>query len=281
MTTDPKMLETASEVAAALEAPQLVPPPAPTSLGSETTRKLRDSMARFSNGQDHTGRRSLVRSAIGRIDNASLAALASERAAISIEHSEQMNVQVDARQLSLRVPVEALATALGTSESDLDRVANDVEIIVRSIGRGEPATATTDAAADQLMSEFDSHPDGAVAAVSLLYQVFDSTAALLSSVLLADASNVPRRNALAGTIRVAQRPVAVGAHSIDLDETVQVSLEREGFEFGHGLHRCPGAEHAFAIVTGITRALESFDLALHSVEFFADGRAASLPMNRR
>lgn len=275
------MLETASEVTEALESAQLVPPTAPASLGNGTTRELRDAMARFSNGPNHTSRRAQVTSAIDRIDAASLAASAIERTAVFVRHREQMGVAIDARQLGLQVPTEALATLLGTPEPDLEAVARDVELIVQSIGRGEPVTAATDAAANQLISRFDTHPDGAVAAISLLYQMFDSTAALLSSVLLSEASSDQRRNALAGTIRSAQCPVTVGSHSIGLNETVRVSLEGEGFEFGHGPHRCPGVELAYAILAGITHSLEPFDLALHTVDHFTDGRAASLPMTRR
>lgn len=263
------------DVRSALTSDDLVTPTTPASLGNGSTAALRYDMARFTDGDVHNEPRAAVERAIARIDAGALRDMAEQRTRRWITNA------FDARELAFAVPTEALALALDTEAERLNLVLSDVERIVRAIGRGEEVTVDVDAAADRLTNNFERHPDGAVAAVSLLYQVFDSSAALFSVSLLAERTELPRRNALAKTVRRATADVAIGAKNIKAGEVVAVSLEADGFEFGAGRHKCPGEVLAQAIVDGMLRALTDVELLLDGVELDGDGRPTTLPMQHR
>ncbi len=264
-----------ADVRRALSDASLVTPVAPVSLGRGSTAALRDAMARFRDGDAHASPRAGVEQAISRISPDVLNATATDRT------REHLTEAFDVRHLAFIVPTETLALGLGLAEADLGSTVDDVGLVVRSIGRGEPATPETDAATDRLTSRLADHPDGAVAAISLLYQVFDSTAALLSVSLIAERTAQPRRNALAKTVRHAFADTTIGEHHIPAGRTVVVSLEAEDVEFGAGPHRCPGEALARAIVDGMLHGLADAELLIDDVQLSADGRPATLPMRHR
>lgn len=232
-------------------------------------------MARFNDGERHLEPREAVERAISRINPQSLSAIAAERT------QRRLTPEFDARELAFAVPTESLALALDIDAGELASVLSDTEDVVRSIGRGESASTETDLATDRLTSLLASHPDGAVAAISLLYQVFDSAAALFSVSLIAERSDQPRRNALAKTVRRSTGNATIGSASIQPDTSVTVSLEGDGIEFGAGRHHCPGEELAHAIVDGMLSALIEIELESNDVEVSADGRPTKLPMRSR
>tara|TARA_B110000459_G_scaffold30882_1_gene31604 strand:- start:2569 stop:2814 length:246 start_codon:yes stop_codon:yes gene_type:complete len=59
-----------------------------------------------------------------------------------------------------------------------------------------------------------------------------------------DVRNEPLREAPARTVRVATTEVRIGEVGVAAGETVEVSLQGKGHQFGVGLHSCPGAEMA-------------------------------------
>lgn len=260
----------AANVQAALTNEALTTPPSVLRAGS--TAALRDDMARFTDGAAHHEPRAAVERAIERIDAADLATIAEQRTRRWITNT------FDARAFAFVVPTESLALALGLDANDLASVLADVELIVRSIGRGEAVTVEADVAADRLTTRFAEHPDGSVAAVSLLYQVFDSSAALFSVSLVAQRTGQLRRNALPKTVRRAAADLTIGTTNITTGQHVVVSLEADGLEFGAGRHQCPGETLARAIVDGMLLALTDVELVASDIELSADGRPTTLPM---
>jgi cytochrome P450 len=271
----PKITDEA-QVDQALQDDRLIPPGHANSLDTGTTAELRNAMARFSSGSHHTSRRADVEAAIAAVD---LAALNKRTLAVTSEHlamREDCDVIGD---IGFVVPTEALAMALGVPSATLAEIRRDVRSIVACIGRGEPSSKVSDDASTRLLARFESHPGGAVATVSMLYQNHDATASMFAATLLADARNEPRRNALARTVRVATADVHIGEVSVAAGETVEVSLEGKDHAFGAGLHSCPGVEMAGTIVGAMMSTLQNFawQVDLSQATFAPDGRASSLP----
>jgi cytochrome P450 len=265
-----------AQIEQALHDDRLGPPDHPDSLDASPTAELRNSMARFSSGSHHTSRRTDVEAAIAAVD---LAALNERTRAVTSEHlamREDCDVIAD---IGFVVPTEALAITLGAPSADLAEIRRDVRSIVNCIGRGEPSSKVSDNASTRLLARFESHPGGAVATVSMLYQNHDATAALFGAALLADTLDEPRRNALARTVRAARVDVCIGEVSVAAGETVEVSLEGKDHEFGAGLHSCPGVEMAGTIVGAMMATLQNFawQVDLAKATFAPDGRASSLP----
>jgi cytochrome P450 len=273
---DTKKISGEAHVAQALQERRLIPPGHANSLDTGSTAQLRKAMARFSSGSHHTSCRADVEAAIAAVD---LAALNERTLAVTSEHlamREDCDVIAD---IGFVVPTEALAITLGVPSADLAEIRRDVRSIVNCIGRGGPSSKVSDNASTRLLARFESHPGGAVATVSMLYQNHDATASLFAATLLADARNEPRRNALARTVRIATTDVHIGEVGVAAGETVEVSLEGKGHEFGAGLHSCPGAEMAGTIVGAMMSTLQNFAWQVDLVEatFAPDGRASSLP----
>ena len=218
MGNTPKITDEA-QVDQALQDDRLIPPGHANSLDAGTTAELRNAMARFSSGSHHTSRRADVEAAIAAVN---LAALNKRTLAVTSEHlamREDCDVIGD---IGFVVPTEALAMALGVPSATLAEIRRDVRSIVACIGRGEPSSKVSDDASTRLLARFESHPGGAVATVSMLYQNHDATASMFAATLLADARNEPRRNALARTVRVATADVHIGEVSVAAGETVEV-----------------------------------------------------------
>jgi cytochrome P450 len=263
---------------AALESSRLVPPPRPASFTDGPTAELRDAMARFSSGDDHRHRRADVVTAIAMIDTDLLVREVTERTAAAAEAHSGIEAIAD---IGLVVPTMALLATLGVPGDDLAGRADDVRIVVATIGRGALVSPNTEAATRRLMSTFADHDAGAVAAVSMLYQNHDATAALFASTLLARATGVPRENALARTVRVAVESVTLADESVEAGDVVEVSLDGEGIEFGLGDHACPGQATAVLIVDAMVGALEILGCTVDAdaVIVGADGRATALPLS--
>lgn len=260
---------------AALESELLVPPSRPASFPDGPTAELRDAMARFSQGDDHRAMRSNVEAAIAALDLALLAREVIERTtALAGDGIEAMSA------IGLVVPTQALLATLHVNATDVPARAGDVGTVVATIGRGEPVTPSTEAATRRLVGLFSDHFAGPVAAISMLYQNHDATAALFSSTLLARASGLPRENALARTVRVATDTVHLADEVVDTAEVVEVSLDGDDMEFGLGDHACPGQAVAVLMVDVMVSAIELLDLTVdvEAAAIGADGRANTLPI---
>lgn len=207
-------------------------------------------MARFSNGELHGDRRRAVASAAGRVDLTALAAFSSKQTSQLLTESS-----ADIETVAATAPTEGLALSLAVHPDELVMVLTDVEAICGPIGRGAAGNAEADAAADRLLLRFADHPDGPVAAVSLLYQNRDATAALILASVAALRSGKERLPAVAGTVRQAEGTVAIGSVELQDGELVRLEFGRTDLEFGAGPHRCPGSDMAVTIVDAVVTTI--------------------------
>ncbi len=263
---------------AALESNDLIPPPRAASFTDGPTAELRDAMARFSSGDEHRHPRAEVEAAIDDVDTDLLVREVTERTRAAAEVTGPVDAITD---IGLVVPTQALLSTLGVAADDLMGRADDVRFIVATIGRGALVSANTEAATRRLTATFADHPSGAVAALSTLYQNHDATSALFASTLLARATDLPRENALARTVRVAVDDVAVADELVEAGEVVEVSLDGDGVEFGLGDHACPGQALAVLIVDAMVGALEVLGCNVDTAAMIVgpDGRATALPIS--
>jgi cytochrome P450 len=261
---------------AALSCPALVPPPAPPTLRPGPTAALRAAMARFSAGDAHRDRRAAVEAVVSSLDPAAVGRLAAAATGRRLT-GEPVDALAD---VAFRVPTEALASALGARPADLPGLVADTGRMVAVIGRGEPSRPASDAAVSRILARFADHPAGPVPVASLLHQNHDATAALIAATLVARHRGVPRRAAVAATVRVATAPATLGMTTLAAGDRVVVDLESSGLEFGAGPHRCPGRAVAEAIAAAVvdTLSAEGYRLMTDRAELEPDGRPRTLPM---
>ncbi|HET6951147.1 MAG TPA: hypothetical protein VFI47_12270 [Acidimicrobiales bacterium] len=270
------VLTSRADVEAVLASPAMLTPPPPAALGAGSLARLRAAMARFTDGDAHPPRRAAVEAAVDRLVPAEVGAVA--RAATL---ARLTGGPVDAlAAVAFTVPTAALGLALGVPGGEIDALVADVRQIVAVIGRGEPATPAADGAADRVLARFAGHPAGAVPVASLLYQNHDATAALTVATVVARHHGVPRRPALARTVRIAARGAHLGGTAVAAGATVVLDLDAAGLEFGAGRHRCPGRAVAEAVAGAIADALAEagYRLLPDLVEHAPDGRPRTLPM---
>lgn len=273
-------LSSATAVEAALRCPALVPPPAGPALAAGATADLRAAMARFSAGPAHERRRAAVVRAIDGLDHHALRSDAGQ-ATLRCLTGAPVDVLADGRGgVGFRVPVAVLAEALGIAPEDLDRVVDDVGAVVAVIGRGDPVSPDTDRAANRLRRRFRDHPAGDVAAVSVLYQAYDATAALIAAAIVARQKGGARRPAVVRTVRVAREDADLAGVTVPAGAVVTLGLEDGDLEFGAGPHACPGRAVAEALAGGVLDALAEtgYRLVGTLMETGPDGRPRTLPM---
>ena len=270
-----------SEVVEALNCPDLAPPSCPASLGQGATALLRDGMARFSHHKDHEHRRLAIEQAIASLDGFAFEQRSYDRARSFLDgapstattgssQAAELPDETTRTRITQVVPTETLASALGVADSDLDEVRRDAEMLAATIGRGEPASQETDEAATRLLDRFASHPGGAVANVSLLYQNHDATAALIAAFMEGHRAGSPRQSALQRTVRLVKSETTLvitpcqenppnqagpGPRVLATGTVLSLSLRGLEVEFGAGAHQCPGETMAKDIAAGIVRAL--------------------------
>jgi len=262
------------EIVAALGDDRLVPPPAASAAGAPTMT-LRASMARFSAPADHDPRRAAVLQVVNSLDVAAVAIHARARAAAALEevHARGRRVELIA-QVARPSTVEAIAMALDVVPDALPAVVADVDAIVAVIGRGAAASAASDAAVERLLAQFATHPGGAVAAVSALYQSMDATAALVATRLLDRTRNAPLTRPIARTTRVAASTTDVLGRVVPAGSKVDVEIGAAGLWFGAGRHECPGRALAERIAVEIVHAVEASGarVELAALDLDADAR---------
>jgi cytochrome P450 len=223
-----------ADVEAALDHPDLVPFCTNAGLGWGSTAMLVRSMARFSDGRAHAERRAAVEAVVAHLMAQPLRELAAARTTVrSVEHGRH-------------VPTETLADALGI---DSDGLETDVDAIAAVIGRGEPPTAASEAAADRLLRRCS------VPVISILYQAHDATANLVAATVEARNTATTRQPAVRETRRRATRDTDVQGTALRRDEVVVLDLAAAGLEYGAGPHVCPGRAVAEAIVQGVMDVL--------------------------
>ena len=230
---------------------RLIPHAHPDAGAGGRTMELRAEMARFSRPTEHPGRRAAADRAVRRLDVD--AVIAEARVASKDLLADGLSAEsVDAVIRS--VPTIAVGTVLGATPDD-SRLVDDVAAIVRVIGRGEPPTGAADEATRRLVERFAEHPDGAVAAVSILYQNFDATSALIRNLLESTTSGEPPAPAVAATRRVATTEVLLDREVIPAGSEITLMIGAAGLPFGAGPHACPGQALAIALANAVVDEL--------------------------
>ncbi|MFI9327839.1 hypothetical protein ACIGZJ_09870 [Kitasatospora sp. NPDC052868] len=255
MTTTAVVLDRYDDVTAALADPALVPVPAePGPPGGVAW--LRATVARFSAGAAHAGRRALVEADLAGLDPARLRIAAAA------------GFEADARLRAVRV----LAEALGLAEPQA--VARAVAVVAGAYFADRPEDREADAAVAWLLPRMlpdsgEAPPDHAANRIGLLVQACDATGRLVEHARRSADRGAPTAGLLAETLRrdppvramrrQAVRATTVGAVAIPVG--TEVVLETAAavagcpgaptLAFGAAPRLCPGREHALALAAGI------------------------------
>ncbi len=206
---------------AVLRDPAFVVPPVPPAAGGVAW--LRSAVGRFSTGAAHERRRALSTAVLDGVPPATLRAAGDQH------------------------PVTVLARAIGVHQL--------VEGLVRDIAQAyQPGTgdeSRADAAVDRLVEILGgAHDEPTAARIGVLVQACDATATLIARARLRPVEEVLRDDPpVPATRRQALAATTVGAVSVEAGEVVLVGLAG-GPAFGAGPRRCPGRDHALALVEG-------------------------------
>ena len=208
-------------VLAVLNDPAFVVPPVPPA--STGVAWLRATVGRFSSGEAHERRRALSVAILDAIAPQSLEAGGGSH------------------------PVAVLARAMGVDAPVVDLV-RDVAQAYRP-GTGDETVA--DAAVARLVAVFGGVFDEPTAArIGVLVQACEPTAALIERSRQRSVDDVLRDDPpVPATQRQALRRATVGEVTAEAGEVVLVRLSGD-LAFGAGPRRCPGREHALALVRG-------------------------------
>ena len=208
-------------------------------------------MARFTDGPAHAGRRAAVVALVERWAPDALAAAARARTGALLAGTA--GAVADGMALARRVPVTVLAATLGVAEDRLDEVVDLTATLVAAAARGEPDDAGNAAAAvlGGLLAD-DGDAATATAALSVLFQTHDATAALVGNGLVAWGDrDVPDDPAALVDHVLRHDPPVLSTRRVAAGDPVVVDLAGPGLPFGAGPHACPGRDAAVALATGV------------------------------
>lgn len=268
------------DVRAALASPALTVVPAAPAGGSgsgggggelrgQAARELQGRMARFSDGAAHQARRDRVVALLP-------GAAAAERAAREITMTALAGCAgtQEGMELARWVPVEVLARAQGVPGERIGAVVTATGQLCAALAPAPGATRLADGerAVFALINDLVGRDgdDHAVAVISMLFQAYDATAALIGLALARAAAGRGGTAAelveavLRGdppvqcTRRTSVRPAVIGGVTIPAGEAVWILLaaaERSApappATFGSGPHGCPGRDLAVAMARGV------------------------------
>jgi cytochrome P450 len=267
-------------VATALASPVLSVVPA-GGQGTGAAAELVARMARFSDGEDHRRRRAVVSSLLPPVPR--ITTITADRVNdYLLRRTSTFDVMPMARQL----PAEVLARGLGLPAANADRAAFLTGVLCDALAPAlqprELPPGAADEAAQELEALFGQHlpaanPERVGAAVSVLFQARDATAALIGTAILAGSGNrsdahspgqrvehVLRRDApVQCTRRSAMSDAAIADVTVPAGSAVWIFLataeQGSGMPatFGSGPHACPGAAHATAIARQVVAVIDA------------------------
>lgn len=211
-------------------------PPVPVDVPVGSVAWLRASVARFSNGPDHTRRRALAVSLLDSVGDLREAARSRTREIVAGRESFDVMAEI-----ARPVPLGVLAGALG-----LPDVSADVVPVAAAYHPHVTPGAGAEAALGRLITACGGTTELAAARIGLLVQACDATAGLIGNELFAWLNG-----------KSVGRPVLTTRRRIG-GEDVPVSLD--GTPFGAGPRACPGAGHATALAGGVLEVLRGFRL---------------------
>ncbi len=269
------------EVAAALASSALSVAPASGQAGAGAATELVATMARFSDGQDHWRRRALVTELLPPV-----AAVIRATGARANDYLRRRASTFDIMPMARLLPAEVLARGLGLPSADADRAAVLVGMLCDAVTPAllprplQPEDA--DAAAQELGALFGtrlrtSNHERIAAAISILFQARDATAALVGTTVLSG-SGARQHRLLPGqrveqvlrqdapvqcTRRTAMTDTVIGDTAVPAGSAVWIfvaTAERGSgmpATFGTGPHGCPGAALATAIARQVVAVLDA------------------------
>lgn len=272
----------ARDVAAALAAPELSVAPAAGAEGPAA--RLVSKMARFSDGADHRCRRELLVSMLPPVARVVTAAGARLN-----DHLLRRTATFDIMPVARRIAPEALARGLGLQPAAAGRAAVLTAALCDAVTPTLRPREGTAGAADRSAVELaavladglgSADEDRITAAISILFQARDATAALIGTTILTGCRGAPRAGAVPSvaqrvddvlrheaptqcTRRTAAAGVVVGDAEIPAGTPlwIFVATAERGTgvpaTFGSGPHGCPGAAHATAIARQVVTVVEA------------------------
>ncbi len=268
-----------AEVRAILADPAYTVPPAvavpPTQ--TDTLAWLRVLVARFSDGQEHDHRRALVERDLADLDPAALRRAAADLTADALASAGASREPFDAMTLARRVPVAALAAALGVSADAVPQAVDAVLAAASGYPNPDQAGPGADAGvgvltrllgpadADDPASPAD--PELLANRIGLLMQACDATAGLIGNALItafagpeSEADDVVARTVRDDPPVLRTRRLSPGGEVITVDLS--------SCTFGAGRRPCPGADQATALAAGVLDAiLPSCELADQQIDY--------------
>jgi len=222
-------------------------------------------MARFSDGPDHAGRRAEVVALVAALPTAAdLAAAARDRTEAWLALSDRnlapggrmattrhqvslRSSRVDGMLLARRVPVATLAEALGVPGDRVDEVVHHTATVVASVAPRSGPAPVRPAAADAAVRVLDALLPGGTAALSILFQAHDATAALIGTALV---TGLPVDDVFRDA------PPVTSTRRVGPDGQ-PVVVDLAGHPFGAGPHACPGRDQAVALATGVLAGISA------------------------
>lgn len=277
-----------ADVRAVLDDARFVVPGVPAGGPPGTLAWLRETVCRFSEGQAHERRLSVVRGELERLDPDTLhqEAAARTRAILDRAAGEPLDVMAS---VARRVPVTTLGGALGVDEEAL---AEAVPVAAAGYLTGLERPDAADAAVKVLVESLGPGDDETVAnRIALLMQAYEATAGLVGITLaialrLPEPARWPAASVVAETLRydppvramrrVTAEAAELGGHALEPGEAVRLDVaaanrdpavfadpdrfdpgrgEDAHLTFGAGRRPCPGGDQALRLAAGIVEVI--------------------------
>jgi cytochrome P450 len=248
---------------------------------------LRSSVCRFTNGEVHARRRALIEDELEHLDPAALRADAGRRTtAILGVAGGHLDVM---REVARPVPMATLCAALGVAGDHLAGAATDAALVGRGYltGNQDPEV---DAAVDRLAAQLErGGPEEAAAALAVLAQACEATAALIGNALVLSTERSDLRADIGDLVQETLRtapPLRVMRRVSPEGDGVLLDLEAASGEggpadrpsqFGSGIRPCPGQAEALALAEGVIDALVSHGVVVDGDVTYANSPAFRLP----
>lgn len=252
-----------SEVERVLADPGFEVPRAPA--GDRGLAWLRSTVSRFVNGDAHARRRALVEAELEGLEPAALRREARLRAEALLEAAAG-RIEVMA-EVARPVPLATLGRALGIAEGRLEGAVADTVAVAPAYASGA-SNEGVDEAADRLRDVLDrGGPEESAAAIAVLVQACEATAALIGGAIVVAAERPELRgrvDALLEWTLLHASPVRLMRRVSPRGEQVTLDLEaaardcRPGdppLAFGSGVRPCPASSRARALAAGVLDAL--------------------------
>lgn len=261
-----------AEVRAVLADPAYLVPPAPPASELGTLAWLRSHVTRFSEGETHDRRRALAERDIAALAPLTLRRSAADRTAAELAdagRARPADEPFDVMPLAKRVPLTALAAALGVGDDDIEATVDAALAAVPGYLNPDLAAATADESVAFLVKTLGpAEPEHVANRIGLLMQACDATAALVGNALLA-AFAADEDETVDDTIArtLTDDPPTLRTRRISPDGDL-LTVDISTCTFGTGRRPCPGADQATALAAGVLDTLTTAcELADQAIEY--------------